>query len=107
MKNKTFEDINEKYELEIERLVETIGKERSKRILLQFPDGIKPYATAILEEIELRLAREKLNCEILLWFDSCFGACDVPLEVGRLGVDLIVQFGHSAWPYSDEVSTVD
>ena len=94
MKNKTISEINEIYDLEIERIVKTIRKEKVKKILLQFPDGMKPYSTIICEEIE-----KKTNCQCFLWMGTCFGACDVPLEVEKLGIDLIIQFGHSSWAY--------
>jgi len=97
MKEKNLQDISENYYLEIERIVKTIKKEKSKRVLLQFPDGLKPYALVIKEEIE----KQTKNCEIFIWLDTCFGACDIPLETERLGIDLIVQFGHSAWNFKD------
>ena len=96
MQNKTIDEINEIYELEIERIVKTIKKDTAKKVLLQFPEGLKPYATVIAKEIE-----EKSGCLCMIWLDSCFGACDVPLEVERLGVDLIIQFGHSEWKYKN------
>lgn len=102
MQEKKFEEIAEKYELEIERIVETIKKQKAKRVLLQFPDGLKPYATSIKNEIEKELAKSKSGKdrpELIIWMDSCFGACDVPLEAERVGVDLIVQFGHSEWKF--------
>ena len=94
MINKSFNEINEVYDLEIERVVETIKKQKFKKVLLQFPDGMKPYAEVIVSEIENRT-----KCSCLIWFDSCFGACDTPLEVEKLGVDLIIQFGHSEWKF--------
>lgn len=105
MKNKTFEDINDKYELEIEKIIRTIEKEKARRILVQFPDGMKPYANAIVDKIN-KETKDK-NLQIFIWLDSCFGACDVPLEVSKLGVDLIVQFGHSAWNYHDKVDVIN
>ena len=95
-------DIEENYDLEIDRIVETINKQKAKKVLLQFPDGLKPYANAVAEEIEKKLReknyqKEIRNIEIMIWFGSCYGACDVPLDVQRIGVDLIVQFGHSEW----------
>lgn len=105
MKEKTFRDIDEKYELEIARIVETIIKEKAKRVLLQFPDGLKLYSRVIKEEIEKKLkekTKNKQSCEIFIWLDSCFGACDVPIETSSLGVDLIVQFGHSSWDFKDK-----
>lgn len=31
--------------------------------------------------------------------NPCFGACDVPLQVENLGVEFVVQFGHSEWKF--------
>jgi len=94
MKTKTIDEINEVYDIEIEKIVSTIKKQKAGKILLQFPEGMKPYAQAICDEVE-----GKADCECIIWMGTCFGACDVPLEVDRLGVDLIVQFGHVAWSY--------
>jgi len=100
-----FKDIDEKYDLEIEKIVDSVKKEKAKKVLLQFPEGLKPYSQAICDEIEYRLLekdgdKKELDCECLIWMGTCFGACDVPLEVENIGIDLIVQFGHSAWDYS-------
>ena len=92
MENKTISEINEIYDLEIDKIVRDIRENKYKKVLLQFPDGLKPYANVISDEIE-----EKSGCRCFIWLGDCFGACDVPLEVERLGVDLIVQFGHSEW----------
>ena len=35
----------------------------------------------------------KTDSEVFIWLGTCFGGCDVPLEVEKLGVDLIIQFG--------------
>ncbi len=94
MQHKSISEIEEEYELEIDKVVKTIKKEKAKLVLLQFPDGLKPYSTAIAEEVEKRT-----NVEYLVWLGSCFGACDVPIEAERLNVDLIIQFGHSVWNY--------
>jgi 2-(3-amino-3-carboxypropyl)histidine synthase len=102
MQKKTIEEINEIYDLEIERVVRTIKKEEAKRVLLQFPEGLKPYSTVIADEIE-----KKAGSEMLIWLGTCFGACDIPLGTNRLGVDLIVQFGHSQWENkSKDISVV-
>ena len=107
MNPKTFQYINEEYDLEISKVVKTIKnlkKQKAKKtikVLLQFPDGLKPYATSISDEIKKELSKNKMkNTEILIWLDSCFGACDVPVnESKQLGIDLIIQFGHSAWNF--------
>jgi len=106
MKTKTLSEINEIYDVEIDRIVGTVkglrggavkgrgvgGRKKVERVLLQFPEGMKPYSQVICDEVEGRT-----GCQCFIWIGSCFGACDLPLEVERLGVDLIIQFGHSAW----------
>jgi 2-(3-amino-3-carboxypropyl)histidine synthase len=79
-------DIEKKYDLELEKVVREIKKNKAKTVLLQFPDGMKPYSTVIAAEIE---KRTKVEC--MVWFGSCFGGCDIP-HVNN--VDLVVQFGH-------------
>ena len=90
-------EIEREYELEIDKIVGTIKEEKAKKVLLQFPDGLKPYSTVIAKYIE-----EKTKANVLIWLGTCFGACDIPLESKRLGVDLIIQFGHSPWPYKNK-----
>ena len=102
MQNKSIYEIEREYELEIEKIVKTIKKQKAKLVLLQFPDGIKPYSTVIADEIERRCKEKKMNVECLIWLGSCYGACDVP-NVENLGVDLVVQFGHSKWDYKDGI----
>lgn len=91
---KSINEIEEIYELEIDKVVKTIKKEKARKILLQFPEGMKPYSQVICDEIE-----SQVKCQCFIWLGSCFGACDLPIEVERLGVDLIIQFGHSSWGF--------
>lgn len=86
------------YDLELSKIVKDVKAQKAKRILLQFPEGLKPYSTQVVEELKKSLPKT----EVLIWLDTCFGACDVPLEVERLGVDLIVQFGHSPWAFENK-----
>jgi len=97
MKEKTIEEINEIYDLETEKIIKTIKKQRAKKVLLQFPEGLKPYSTTIAREIE-----NKTKSECFIWFGTCFGACDVPVDIENIGVDLVVQFGHSRWNFKDK-----
>ena len=78
------------YALEFEEVARNITKTRAKRVLIQLADGLKPYADIIQRELEKRT-----KASILIWGGSCFGACDVPQNMKELGVELIVQFGHS------------
>ncbi|MBR9703796.1 hypothetical protein GOV12_00155 [Candidatus Pacearchaeota archaeon] len=94
MIKKTISEINEKYELEIDKIVKAVKRKKAKKVLLQFPEGLKPYAQVICDEIG-----DKASCECVIWMDTCFGGCDVPVGVEKLGVDMIVQFGHSEWKF--------
>ncbi len=80
------------YDLELKRVVDKINKEKARLVCIQLPDGLKPKAKLIQNEIQ-----SKTNTKVIIWAGSCFGSCDIPLEVKRLGVDLLIQFGHSSW----------
>lgn len=88
----TLQQLNEKYDLELDKIVREINKKRCKLVLLQFPDGLKPYATAVVDFLE-----SKTKAEFLIWLGSCYGACDSPIlpkEVEKK-IDLMIQFGHN------------
>ena len=82
------------YDLEMERVINTIKKKNSKKILIQLPDGLKPKAKEIADEV-----KEKTGVLPYIWIGSCYGACDVPFDVERLGIDLLIQWGHKEWAY--------
>ncbi|MBU0959525.1 MAG: diphthamide synthesis protein [Nanoarchaeota archaeon] len=93
MKHYTLRDLDKKYDMELKKVVKEVKKKKPKLVLLQFPDGLKPYATAVVDYLE-----EETKAEYLIWLGSCFGACDFPtgLEYLKPKIDLMVQFGHSA-----------
>lgn len=97
MQKKTISEIQEIYDLELDRIVSKIKKQKVKFVLLQFPEGLRPYAQEISDFLE-----HKADCSCIIWLGSCYGGCDLPLEVGKLGVDLIVQFGHNKWNFKDK-----
>lgn len=80
------------YDLEIETAVEQIKKQNAKKVCVQLPDGLKPKAELIQKAIQ-----EQTDAEVLIWAGSCFGACDVPENLEKLEVDLLIQWGHSEW----------
>ena len=80
------------YDLELDNVVKKIKAEKAKTVCIQLPDGLKPAAAEIQQAIE-----QNTKARVLIWAASCYGACDVPLEVQRLGVDLLIQWGHSEW----------
>ncbi len=77
------------YNLELEKAIERIKQENAKLVCIQLPDGLKPKAKEIQQELE-----SKTKAKIIIWAGSCFGACDYP-DLGKQGVDLLIQWGHS------------
>jgi len=82
------------YDFELEKAIEKIKKEKAKRVCIQLPDGLKPKATEIAKKL-----REATKADILIWMESCFGACDIPTQLKNIDVDIIIQFGHAPWPF--------
>ena len=80
------------YDLELDRLAEKVNTQDAKKVVLQFPDGLKYYAAEVVDEL-----REKTDAEFFVYFGPCFGACDVPLHLKQLDFDMCVQWGHA--PY--------
>ena len=91
IKERTLKDLEEEYSLDLDGAVQRIKKEDAKLVLVQFPDGLKQYATAIVDYLT-----KKTDAEFLIFLGSCFGACDYPVGMEKLGVDLMIQFGHSS-----------
>ncbi len=92
MQKFTIDEINERYDLELNNVISQIKKQGAKLVLLQFADGLKIYATTIVDYLE-----EKTGAEFLIWFGSCYGACDTPIGLENITpkIDLVIQFGHN------------
>ncbi len=77
----------EQIDFEFDRIFKEIDNSKAKKVLLQLPDGLKPYAKYITDTI-----KKKFPCiEIYIWAGSNFGACDIP----NVKTDLIIHFGHA------------
>jgi len=84
------------YNLELKETIEEIKRSSANKVLIQMADGLKPKAREIVDFINSRC-----DCEVFIWFGDCFGACDFPLGVEKVGIDLILQFGHSEFNKED------
>jgi 2-(3-amino-3-carboxypropyl)histidine synthase len=83
--------IESDYDLELEKVIQIIKSKKAKLVCLQLPEGLKPKALEITDEIE-----KNTQAKCLIWLGSCFGACDVPnLSQVKPKIDLLVQWGHS------------
>ncbi|MFT4304325.1 MAG: diphthamide synthesis protein [Candidatus Woesearchaeota archaeon] len=79
------------YDLELDKLKKAIVDNGYKTIVLQFPDGLKPFADKVYDELT------DMGVQPIIWFGSCFGACDIPLGLNQLKTDLFVQWGHNVF----------
>jgi len=76
------------YDFEIKEVIKQIKIAKAKKVLLQLPDGLKPYATSLIN-----LLRKKSKADFFIWLGSNFGACDLPQV---RDIDLNINFGHSS-----------
>ena len=81
------------FEIDMDKLARKILRKKAKKVLLQFPDGLKPKAASITNKLE-----RETKAKIFIWFGSNFGACDIP-NVEKQDFDLLINFGHSEWKY--------
>ena len=85
------------FNLELERVIKEIKEQQSKQVLIQLPEGLKPRAQEVVEAIE-----KQTEAKAFIWLGSCFGACDLPLGLNVMGIDLMVQFGHNPYHKTKE-----
>ena len=78
------------YKSEVEKAIAKIAETGAKTVCIQLPDGMKPEAQQIADEIS-----SKTTARVLIWLGSNFGACDIPLGLQRLNVDLLISWGHN------------
>lgn len=79
------------HDFETERVVQEILKRESKRVLLQFPEGLREQVFGVVRELSGRV-----DAELFVSGDPCYGACDLPfLQAKSFDVDLVVHYGHS------------
>lgn len=88
---RTLQDLKENYEIDLKKVEKKIASANPKIVLLQFPDGLKPYSLAIKKYLQEKFPKVIFT----IWLGSCFGACDIPPVEGK--VDLVIQFGHGKW----------
>jgi len=81
----------ENYNFEIKKTIWKIRDSKSKRIALQFPEGLLMFACTIADIIE-----KFTTAETLIMSDVTYGACCVDDYSARaLGCDFMVHYGHS------------
>ncbi len=90
------------FDLEGEQVVRTIKERKAKRVLLQFPEGLKRYAIATA----LSIGRET-GALAIVSADPCYGACDIEVDGARsIQADLIIHYGHCQYSEETNIPTV-
>jgi 2-(3-amino-3-carboxypropyl)histidine synthase len=89
------------FDFEEERIKQEIARLGAKRVLLQFPEGLKPEAPRLAKLVE------KAGALAIVSADPCYGACDLATsEAEALGVDLLIHYGHAKLLKHEKVPTV-
>jgi 2-(3-amino-3-carboxypropyl)histidine synthase len=89
------------YQFKIDQIVDKIRDNGAEIVGLQFPEGLKVYATELAQEIE-----KQTGAMVLISGDPCYGACDLSdTEMDGL-VDLLVHFGHTSLSLDYKVPTL-
>ncbi len=85
------------FELDIDKIAAIISKNGYDAIILQLPDGIKQFATSIVDELNKKI---KHKCAIFIWLNTCYGFCDLALNAVNMlkqkySKIALIQFGHT------------
>lgn len=88
---KLFNTLPSNYNFEVEKTMNKIKSENSSIVALQLPEGLLMYA-CILADIFKHFCKVK----VYILSDVTYGACCVDdLTSYKLGVDLLIHYGHS------------
>ncbi|MBC8462946.1 diphthamide biosynthesis enzyme Dph2 [Candidatus Bathyarchaeota archaeon] len=81
------------YDLELDRVISKVSELDASRVLLQLPDGMRPFAVQLVSAIN-----KATGASVFLSGGSCYGACDIAIDQARaLNVDIIVHYGHTQY----------
>ncbi|GAG60621.1 unnamed protein product [marine sediment metagenome] len=87
------------YDIDIEKALKIIKKEGYKIVALQLPEGLKSYASRIVENIG-----NETGATVIVSADPCFGACDTAnYGLKNLGVKFVIQMGHTPIPETNDL----
>ena len=89
--NKAIAALPSNYTFEIHKTIWKIQQFKSKRVALQFPEGLLMYACTIADILE-----HFAGVETMIMADVTYGACCIDdLSAKALGCDFLVHYGHS------------
>jgi len=81
--------MNTPYDLEISKVLNWIKTEKANKVLIQAPDGIKPYLTSLITRLKAE------GIEIFISGSHTWGGCDIAIDEARaLNINHIIHIGH-------------
>lgn len=87
------------YELKLSEVLRALSELRAKRVLVQLPEGLKRYYTAIADYI-----RSVADVEVYLDGSPVYGSC--LLDLGKTEeYDLVIHVGHDPYPLGSRISS--
>ncbi|XP_065836247.1 2-(3-amino-3-carboxypropyl)histidine synthase subunit 1-like [Oscarella lobularis] len=89
--NSACKQLPQNYNFEIHKTVWKMRQNESKRVMLQFPEGLLLFATTIADIIE-----RFTEADTIIMGDVTYGACCVDDYTAKaLGADFLIHYGHS------------
>jgi len=91
----------EKFDFDLENVVQTIKNRHCQKVGLQFPEGLKRQAIEVSQLLE-----ERTGSRIIISGNPSFGACDIDTVLAGK-VDLLFHFGHTKMGKFDNVVFIE
>lgn len=93
-------ELSKYYTYDVNKVVEEIRKNNSKRVLIQLPDGLKHFSTTLIDELRSTLR----DVEFVVDAAPIYGSCILNNNINK-HYDLTLHFGHEPYPYTTKTSS--
>lgn len=78
------------YDFEEERVKQFLREHKAKRVAIQLPDGLRPYADKFMATVN------DAGAEAVFLAGSCYGACDIADSIAaHANCDTLIHYGHA------------
>lgn len=85
------------YDLELDRVVREVKSSGAKTVIVQAPDGLKPYIKDLYQSLS------SLGVTVFVSADSCYGGCYLADDLGGLlGAEMLIHIGHKKFIKKEE-----
>ncbi len=85
------------YNLELDRIIREVKSRGAKSVIVQAPDGLKPYMEDLLRELSSAGVTTYISA------DPCYGGCSLADGTGRLlEADMLIHIGHNKFNATKE-----